>query len=76
LGETALLELLASYVAALEIADRAMSIARQLAEAHRDERRMSDAAIADYLVRSEGDAARLADLRLQISTFQNRLRVH
>ena len=47
-GDTAYQELLASYEAALETAKRSLTIARELADAQQDGRRLPEAVITAY----------------------------
>ena len=63
MNDAAFLELLASYEQALEAARRSLVIARELADAHQDGRRLPDAAVTAYrngLARDEETFAAIA----------------
>ena len=76
MSDAALIELLASYAAALDIAHGSMTIAQALADAHRCGERPPDALVNAYLARVDRDAAKLAERRDKVQQFKRLFRVH
>ena len=74
--DTAYLELLVSYEAALEAAQRCLLIARTLTEAHRSGLRPAEASLDVYLASVERDEAQLAELREKLRQFKSGFRTH
>jgi hypothetical protein len=76
MGETAFLELLASYGSALDAASHALDTASVLAAAHQRGERPSDYQLAQTLARIERHEQNLADLRAKVAIFKAIIRTH
>jgi hypothetical protein len=76
LTDAAFLELLASYEQALEAARRSLVIARELADAHHDGRRLPDATVTDFLNGLARDEDTLQELRGKVAQFKGWFRTH
>jgi hypothetical protein len=70
------LELLASYEEALEAARRSLTIARELAEAHRSGQRPHEAALTTYLASIERDEDTVQGLRAKVAQFKGLFKTH
>jgi hypothetical protein len=74
--DAAYLELLASYEAALDAAQRSLTIAQALTEAHRNGRPLPEAVIVVYASNLERDEASLTELREHVQRFKSWFRTH
>jgi hypothetical protein len=76
LAESTFLELLASYEAALDAAQRSITITRKLAEGLLSGQHPPDDVIREYAAQAAEDEERLAELRGRMALFRAMSRTH
>ena len=74
--DVAYLELLSGFEQALEATKRSLTIARELADAHHDGRRLLDAVVTTYRAAIARDEDTLQALRAKIGAFKGWFKTH
>lgn len=76
MSETAFTQLLASYEAALDAAERSTTITRTLAEGLLSGQRPPDDVVRRYAAEAAADGERIAELRGRLALFRSMPRTH
>jgi hypothetical protein len=74
--EPALFELLASYEAALDAAQRNVTLTRTLAEGLLTGQRPPDDVVRAYALQAASDEERIGELRARMALFESMFRTH
>jgi hypothetical protein len=76
MSDAAFAELLASYEAAVEAAQRNITITRTLAEGLLSGQRPPDDVVREYALQARDDDDRVAELRARIALFRSMAKTH